>query len=217
MIEACIFDLDGVIVDTAKYHYLAWKRLAEYLSIPFTAQDNEKMKGISRRASLERLLELGEKKYDAHEKDKFYLTKNIWYLESIKGMNESDILPGVPQFLEVLKAQNIRIALGSASKNARPVLDLIGLTEKFEVIVDGNDVVNSKPDPEVFLKGAKLLNKPPKKVVVFEDSAKGIDAAKAGGFKTVGLGLEEHLGHADVVFGSFNEFSLEDLNSVLFP
>lgn len=211
MIKACIFDLDGVIVDTAKYHYLAWKRLADKLDIPFNEEENEKMKGISRMASLERLLELGGKKFSEKEKEKFCQTKNLWYLDFVSQMKNDEILPGVRPFIDQLKAAQIKIALGSASKNARHILDLTDLTKSFDAIVDGNDVTKSKPDPEVFLNGAQLLGVNIKDTVVFEDSAKGIDAAIAGGFKTVGIGAEEHLGHADIVIQSFVGLTLENL------
>jgi len=216
MIDACIFDLDGVIVDTAKYHYLAWKRLADHLEIPFDEEDNERMKGISRRASLDRLLALGDKQYSERDIQKYYLTKNVWYLESVEGMDQSEILPGVVEFIETLETAHVKIALGSASKNARHILGLIGLSERFDAIVDGNDVVRSKPDPEVFLNGAKLLGSSPDRTLVFEDSAKGIDAAIAGGFRTVGIGQVMYLGHADMVVSGFNALTLEQITDKIF-
>ncbi|MEL6388945.1 MAG: beta-phosphoglucomutase [Bacteroidota bacterium] len=215
MIDACIFDLDGVIVDTARYHYMAWKRLADHLEIPFSEEDNEALKGISRMASLEHLISLGEKTYSDIDKQKFCLTKNTWYVESIEEMSSENILPGVTRFLNELRENNIKIALGSASKNARRVLELIDLTSVFEVIVDGNDVINSKPDPEVFLKGAQMLGCAPSRCVVFEDSAKGIDAAVSGGFMSVGIGPEQHLGHADMTLSSFEEVTVSDIRSRL--
>ncbi len=213
MIKAFIFDLDGVIVDTAKYHFQAWKRLAQHLEIPFTEEDNEKMKGISRMASLEIILQLGTKEYSERDKQKFCMTKNTWYLEFTKRMNSKDILPGIPEFLSHLKEENIKIALGSASKNARLVLDIIGIKEEFEVIIDGNDVVNSKPDPEVFLKGATGLNVSPSETIVVEDSAKGIDAAIAGGFLSIGIGTEEHLSHASMVLPSLENITISEISN----
>ncbi|MFT6810650.1 MAG: beta-phosphoglucomutase [Saprospiraceae bacterium] len=213
MIKACIFDLDGVIVDTAKYHFQSWKRLAQHLEIPFTEEDNEKMKGISRMASLEKILELGTKEYSERDKQKFCMTKNTWYLEATKRMGSKDILPGILDFLSHLKEKNIKIALGSASKNARLVLDIIEIQEAFEIIVDGNDVKKSKPNPEVFLKAAAGLNVSPSETIVIEDSAKGIDAAISGGFLSIGIGLEEHLSHASMVLPSLENITISEITN----
>ncbi|MCL4115902.1 UNVERIFIED_CONTAM: hypothetical protein GTU68_053525 [Idotea baltica] len=213
MIKACIFDLDGVIVDTAKYHFKAWERLARHLEIPFTEEDNEKMKGISRMDSLEIILGLGTKQYSERDKQKFCMTKNTWYLESTQRMDANDILPGIVDFIAHLKENNIKIALGSASKNARLVLDIIGLKDAFEVIIDGNDVMNSKPDPEVFLKGATGLNVLPSEAIVIEDSAKGVDAAIAGGFHSIGIGIDEHLSHASMVLPSLENITISDISN----
>jgi len=199
MIEACIFDLDGVIVDTAKYHFLAWQKLAQKLGITFTEVDNESMKGISRRASLDLLLSLGDETYGEHDIQKFLISKNVCYLELVEDMDDTEILPGVKELLLLLRKHNIKIALGSASKNARLILEKIGLTDYFDAIVDGNDVKNAKPDPEVFLTGAKLLDSPPARTIVWEDSAKGVDAALAGGFLAVGIGQAKYLNHAHKV------------------
>ena len=213
MIKACIFDLDGVIVDTAKYHFQGWLRLARHLEIPFTEEDNEKMKGISRMASLEKILELGTKTYSDRDKQKFCMTKNTWYLDLIQRMDKKDILPGIVDFLAHLKENNIKIALGSASKNARFVLDKVGIKDDFQIIIDGNDVKNSKPDPEVFLKGAIGLHVEPRETIVIEDSAKGIEAAIAGGFYSIGIGLEEHLSHASIVLPSLEDITISDLSN----
>ena len=212
MIKAFIFDLDGVIVDTAKYHYLAWQQLADFLEIPFSEKENETMKGISRMASLERLLELGNLSISDADKEKYCAIKNIWYLEHIEKMGQDEILPGVLNIIDEAKNAGLGIALGSASKNARTILNKVNLTDSFDVIIDGNDVVNSKPDPEVFSRGAQLMGYLPSETVVFEDSAKGIDAAIAGGFRTVGIGSEIHLNHADMVISDLSNFSIKDLN-----
>jgi len=213
MIKACIFDLDGVIVDTAKYHFKAWQRLARHLEIPFTEEDNEKMKGISRMDSLEIILGLGTKQYSERDKQKFCMTKNTWYLESTQRMNSKDILPGITEFIAHLKDNNIKVALGSASKNARLVLDIIGIKDEFEIIIDGNDVMNSKPDPEVFLKGATGLNVLPNEAIVIEDSAKGVDAAISGGFYSIGIGSEEHLSHASMVLPSLENITIAEISN----
>lgn len=214
-ITACIFDLDGVIVDTAKYHYQAWHKLAIQLDIPFNEAENEKMKGISRMDSLEMMLALSDKTYSDIDKQKYCAAKNTWYLDLVTDMDQSEILPGIVDFIAHLKEEKIKIALGSASKNARKILNLVGLTDSFDDIVDGNDVVKSKPDPEVFLKGAALLKSKPAETIVFEDSAKGIDAAIAGSFRTVGIGQDVHLGHADMVVKNLVGMTIVDLSKRL--
>ena len=214
-ISACIFDLDGVIVDTAKYHFQAWQKLAKQLDIPFNESDNEKMKGISRMDSLEMILALSDKVYSDIEKQKYCAAKNTWYLDLVTDMDKTEILPGIVDFIAHLKEEKIKIALGSASKNARKILNLVGLTDSFDCIVDGNDVIKSKPDPEVFLKGAACLKVKPEATIVYEDSAKGIDAAIAGSFKTVGIGKEVHVGHADIVVQNLVGLSIFDLSNRL--
>ena len=179
--NACIFDLDGVIVDTAKYHYLAWKRLAHELGFEFSQDHNERLKGVSRMTSLEILLEVGGLSYSQSEKEKMAAKKNEWYLEYIRRMTPDEILPGVNEFLDSLKAKKIKIALGSASKNARLILEQVGLQFTFDAIIDGNKALKAKPDPQVFLLGAEELKVSPSECVVFEDAAAGIEAAKNAG------------------------------------
>lgn len=203
MIRACIFDLDGVIVDTAKYHFTAWKNLAASLGIEFTEKNNEKLKGVGRMESLEYILSLGQIQKDASEKQVLAHSKNEHYKTLISSLSEEDILPGVKAFFDELKENQIAIALGSSSKNARPVLENIGLKSYFDVIVDGTNISRSKPDPEVFDLGAQGLNISPEEIIVFEDAQAGIDAAKAGGFKCVGLGSAEELSGADVLIPGF--------------
>ena len=140
-----IFDLDGVIVDTARYHFLAWKRLADEIGIPFTKEDNEKLKGVSRMRSLEILLESGGKSKTAEEMQTLALKKNEWFVEFLNKMDSGEILPGVIDFIRDLKSKGIKIALGSASKNAKLALTNIGLLNEFEIIVDGTMVSNAKP------------------------------------------------------------------------
>ena len=214
-IAACIFDLDGVLVDTAKYHFQAWKKLAIKLDINFNEEENERMKGISRMDSLDMMLRLDNRECSYKDKQKYCAAKNTWYLDLINDLDKSEILPGIVDFIEHLKKENVKIALGSASKNARRILRLVELTDSFDEIVDGNDVIKSKPDPEVFLKGAELLGVKPQQTIVFEDSAKGIDAAKAGSFKTVGIGSQVHLGHADLVVDNLLDTTIFDLSKQL--
>jgi beta-phosphoglucomutase len=196
-IQGAIFDLDGVLVDTAKYHYLAWKRLARCLGFEFTEQDNERLKGVSRMRSLEILLEVGGISMRDAEKQAAAAKKNAWYVEYLHTLDETALLPGSREYLEHVRRQKIGIALGSASKNAPLILEKLNIKNLFDAIIDGNSVSTAKPDPEIFLKGAVALSLPPEKCVVFEDSAAGIEAAKKGGMMAIGVGKPENLPGAD--------------------
>ena len=207
-LEACIFDLDGVIVDTAKWHYKAWNTIANKLDFQFTESENEDLKGISRPDSLDAILKIGNVRLSQKEKDALLVMKNDLYLKFIENINENEILPGVISFLKELKKSDIKIGLGSASRNAKKILDKTGVAGLFDSIIDGNDVVNSKPDPEVFLKGAQEMQVSVLKTVVFEDSQKGIEAALSGGFLSVGIGRPEILTDADFVILGFEDYSL---------
>jgi beta-phosphoglucomutase len=208
--KACIFDLDGVIVDTAKYHYLAWKRLAKELGFEFTEKDNERLKGVSRMESLEILLSVGGIRID-DENVKLQLAekKNKWYVDYINQMTKDEILPGVIEFLELLKKAGIKIAIGSASKNTITILERIGLKDIFDAIIDGTKISKAKPDPEVFLKAAEELNVRPEECCVFEDAVAGIQAAKSAGMKVIGVGDPMILKDADKVIQSFQSQTLE--------
>lgn len=197
--KGAIFDLDGVIVDTAKYHYLAWARLAEELGFPFTLQDNERLKGVSRARSLEILLEVGGKSFSEAEKIVLAENKNNWYVEYIRKMDESELLKGAREYIIGLKKQGIKIALGSASKNAPMILKNLNISDLFDVVIDGNKVSNAKPDPEVFSLGALEMGLDPADCVVFEDAEAGVEAAKRAGMKVVGIGGREVLWRADLV------------------
>ena len=196
---AAIFDLDGVIVDTAKYHYLAWKRLANDLGFDFTESDNEHLKGVSRVRSLEILLEIGGLTLDDTAKSRLAARKNDWYLDYIRKMDASEILPGVAQYLQGIRTKGVKTALGSASKNAPLILDRLGISSLFDAVVDGNEVNKAKPDPEVFLRAATLLDVPPAKCVVFEDAEAGIEAAHRAGMTAVGVGKPVNLKEAEIV------------------
>ncbi len=202
MIKATIFDLDGVIVDTAKYHYLAWRKLANSLGFDFSKADNEQLKGVSRMESLELILKIGGQTLGETRKQELAKQKNDWYLEHLDKMTDDEILPGVVDFLDDVAAQSIKIALGSASKNAELTLKKVGLLERFEVVIDGTKTTRSKPDPQVFLLGAAGLGVEPAHCVVFEDAAKGIDAALSAGMYAIGMGNETELGHAHLVLPS---------------
>ena len=216
-LKGCLFDMDGVIVDSAVHHFVAWKRLADELSIPFTEEDNHALKGLSRVDSLEHILRMGHLHLDEKTKLKLMAQKNAWYLDLIKGMRAKDILPGARELIEELVADGIKVGLGSSSRNAQLILDNVGLTPLFDTVVDGNHITLSKPDPEVFLKGAQALGLDPSEVVVFEDAESGVKAAKSGGFFAVGVGSEEQLGQADVVVPSMKEVTLQDLKSWVRP
>lgn len=211
MIKCCIFDLDGVIVDTAKYHYLAWKRLANSLGFDFTEEDNEHLKGVSRIESLKLILKLGSVELDAAAFDKALVDKNAWYLEDINKIGPEEILPGVSQFLTETRAKGIKTALGSASKNAVLILERIGLIDQFDAIVDGNKVANAKPDPEVFLNAAREVGVAPADCVVFEDAVAGVQAALNAKMKCVGIGEPDVLGHAHLVIPNFQNTTIDAL------
>jgi beta-phosphoglucomutase len=215
MIEACLFDLDGVVVDTAKYHFIAWKALAEELGFEFTLEDNERLKGVSRMQSLEILLEIGNLRVSDREKLAMAEKKNALYVSYIEKMTPEETLPGVEQFLQELRTAGIRIALGSASKNAPMILERIQLSGMFDAIVDGNSITEAKPNPEVFLKGAEKLGVLPENCVVFEDAIAGIEAAQNANMYSVGIGDPETLDFADMVIPGFDGFTVDLLKKAL--
>ncbi len=210
-IKACIFDLDGVIVDTAKYHYLAWKDLADRLGFVFTHEHNERLKGVSRMASLDILLEIGGITLSEKEKEQYAANKNELYRSYILKMNEDEILPGVKSFLQEVRDHGLKIALGSASKNAVTILDRLHLHSYFDAVVDGTKVSKAKPEPEVFLLGAGWLGIPPHECIVFEDAEAGIEAAINAGMKSVGIGSPAILGKADWVIPGLEGIHLNDV------
>ena len=201
--KAFIFDLDGVIVDTAKYHFLAWEKLANELGINFTHEHNEELKGVSRVRSLDLILALGNITASQEDKNQWLIQKNEDYLSYLVDMDEREILPGVVKVLEYLKNNNQAIALGSASKNARPILEKTNIMHFFDAIVDGNDVSNAKPDPEVFLRAAKLVGVSNENAIVFEDSVAGIQAANSAKMISIGIGDSSVLHEAKYNFKDF--------------
>ncbi|ADQ05834.1 beta-phosphoglucomutase [Caldicellulosiruptor hydrothermalis 108] len=210
-IEGAIFDLDGVIVDTAKYHYSAWKKLANMLGFEFTEKDNEKLKGVSRKESLEILLKIGgkENEFSEAQKEELMDIKNSWYLEYINKLTEDEILPGAKELILTLKEQGIKTGLATASKNAMLILERLNIKDLFDAIVDGTQISRAKPDPEIFLKCAQKLKIDPQKCVVFEDAAAGIKAAKLAGMFAVGVGSCDMLGEADIVICSLDQLIKE--------
>ena len=211
MIRGLIFDLDGVIVDTAKYHYLAWKELAGELGIRFTKKDNERLKGVSRVRSFEIILEIGGLTLPEEQKQAYCTRKNDNYLEYIGRLTENEILPGAKQFLLDARAAGYRVALGSASKNTSLILEKLKITGLFDSVIDGNKVSKAKPDPEVFLKGAEELGLGPGECLVFEDAEAGVEAAHNAGMKAVGIGSRKRLPMADLNIPGFADVTPQEL------
>ncbi len=214
VLKGCIFDLDGVIVDTARYHFLAWQRLADEMGFTFTEDKNEALKGVSRMASLEILLRLGGIEKNNEEKIELATRKNNWYVEYILHMTPDEILPGSIELLGLLRSEGILTAIGSASRNAGTILDRIGLRKMFDAIVDGNKIHRAKPDPEVFLKAAEELGLAAENCVVFEDARAGVEAALAGGMKCVGVGSPVNLGRAHVVVPDLKNISIKQIRKL---
>lgn len=213
--KAVIFDLDGVVVDTARYHYLAWRELADSMGFEFDVLHNEKLKGVSRMASLEIVLESGNiKNLTLAEKNQLADRKNNIYLNLISKLSEDDILPGVLKFLDKIKDSQYKIALGSASKSGKMILNKLNLSKYFDVIVDGNLVEKPKPDPEVFLKAADLLEIPYNQCIVVEDSKAGIEAAQISGMYSIGIGNNEVLKKADIVIESTEKLPKINLENI---
>jgi len=212
-LEAFIFDLDGVITDTAEYHYLAWKGLAFELGIPFMREDNEQLKGVSRMASLEIILELGNKQmaFTKEEKESLAKRKNIHYIELIKRITPADILPGIKPFIEEIKEAGLKVGLASASKNAPAVLKGLDLLDEFDYMADANLIANGKPDPEIFLNAAMNLKVNPGNCIGVEDAKAGVQAIKRAGMFAVGVGSMDQLGEADMVYASTSELSLKKI------
>ncbi|MDG5799058.1 beta-phosphoglucomutase [Marinilabiliaceae bacterium ANBcel2] len=211
MIKACLFDLDGVITDTAKYHYIAWKTLADELGFDFTPVDNEQLKGVSRKESLEILLNIGNILKSEEEKEKLAEYKNSLYRTYILKMTPEELLPGAKEFLLECRKNKIKTALGSASKNAQTIIERLKISDLFDAVIDGTHTLKAKPNPEVFLKGAEALSVKPEECIVFEDAVSGVDAAKAAGMKVIGIGSPSILNKADFTIDSLEEISLKQI------
>jgi beta-phosphoglucomutase len=214
LIKAVIFDLDGVIVDTAHYHFVAWKRLANELGIDLTVEDNERLKGVSRMQSLDIILELGGVTLDPVEKEKLANKKNSWFVEYVEQMKPDEIFPGVQPLLQKMRARGLKIALASSSKNANTVITLLNISNEFDTVVDGTMVAQSKPDPEIFLLAAKRLGVEPKDCLVFEDAEAGVEAAINAGMKCIGVGSTLQLNKADRIISRTGDFTLEILSEL---
>lgn len=211
MIRACIFDLDGVIVDTAHYHFLAWKRLASELGFELTPNHNERLKGVSRMQSLDIVLELGGVTASEYDKERMANKKNAWFNDYVERMMPEEIFPGVKQLIRDLKKSGIKVGLASSSKNAKTVIQLLHIQDEFDAIVDGTMIKHSKPHPEIFLLTAQKLGVSPEECVVFEDAEAGVEAALAAGMKCVGIGNEEQLNRAHEVVAKTADFKIAEL------
>lgn len=208
MIKGFIFDLDGVITDTAELHFKAWKKLADDMGWKFDREVNEKLRGVSRMDSINIIKDHNGAEVSEEKLAELAALKNDIYVDSLDQMTPNDYLPGAQELLNLLRREGFLVALGSASKNSTKVLKQLGANKYFDVIGDGNSVSKSKPAPDIFLFGAKQLKLEPEECIVYEDAEAGIDAAKAGGFHSVGIGPEDRVGHADVRFDSMTEATL---------
>ena len=214
MIKACIFDLDGVIVDTARYHYLAWKQLAKEIGVDLTLEDNERLKGVSRMRSLEIILEIGGVTLSELEKEKLANKKNTWFVDYIERMAPEEIYPGVKAMIHGMRELGLKVALASSSKNAKTVIQLLHIQNEFDAIVDGTMITHTKPHPEIFLMAADKLGVAPERCVVFEDAEAGIEAAIAAGMKCVGVGSPVLLKDANRIVSTTSEFQIAELNEL---
>lgn len=214
MIKACIFDLDGVLVDTAHYHFLAWKRLAKEFDYELTEEINEELKGVSRMKSLEIVLKHANVSLENQKKELLADRKNEWFTEFVHNMNPNELYPGVRELFSRLRRDNIKIALASSSKNAQTIIEILGIQNEFEAVVDGTMIVHSKPDPEIFLLAASKLNVSPADCVVFEDAEAGVEAALAAGMKCVGIGNPVKLKEANRVVNAIQNFNYSDLQKI---
>ena len=211
MIKAVIFDLDGVIVDTAHYHYVAWQKLAKELGITFTEKENEKLKGVSRMRSLEIILELGGISLSDEKKEELATKKNSWFVDYIEAIKPEEIFKGVKQMLNSLRENGYKVALASSSKNAETVLRLLEIKGFFDAVVDGTMIIKSKPDPEIFLLAASKVGVYPNECIVFEDAEAGVEAAIAAGMKCVGVGSADQLSKANFIVKSTADFNISQL------
>lgn len=210
-IQAFILDLDGVITDTAEYHFLAWKQLAEEEGIPFTRADNEHLRGVSRRQSLELLLGEHASRYSEEQMVEMMARKNGYYQQMLERITEADFLPGARELLDEMRRRGFKVAIGSASKNTPTVLGRLGILDFFDAISDGNTVTRAKPAPDVFLYAANAMGVPPAHCVVIEDAQSGVEAALAGGMTAVGIGPEERVGAAHFRYDTTAAIDLDEI------
>ncbi len=210
-IKGVILDLDGVITDTAEFHFLSWKRMAEEEGLEFSREDNEQLRGVSRRRSLE--LILGDEELPEEEMERLMEKKNSYYQEKIAEMDEDDMLPGARELIEACKEAEVKLAVASSSRNARPVLEKLKITDEFAAISDGYSVKDPKPAPDLFLHTADKLGLDPRNCAVIEDAASGVDAALKAGMLVVGVGPEDRVGHADIDYEKVEDIDIEEILS----
>lgn len=210
-IEAFILDLDGVLTDTAEYHYLAWQQLADEEGVPFDREANEALRGVSRRRSLEILMGEHLHRYTEAQIQELLERKNGYYVAMLERITPDDFLPGARELLAALRRRGLKIAIGSASKNTRAVLARLGIPDFFDAISDGYSVTKAKPAPDVFLYAAEQLGVPPERCAVVEDAESGVAAALAGGMIAVGIGPEERVGAAHFRYDSPAAINLEEI------
>ncbi len=210
-INAFIFDLDGVITDTAVYHYQAWKRVADKLGVRFNENDNEALKGVSRRDSLLYIAGKAERELDESELNRLMYEKNEDYKQLIRHITDADIFPGVVRLIKALHARDMKIGLASASKNAQTIIDRLGLSSAFDYIADAASIANGKPAPDIFLDVMHHFKCRPEECVGIEDAAAGVEAIKAAGMFAVGIGSPDTLQEADMVYADIKSLNLEDV------
>ncbi|MDF2877339.1 MAG: beta-phosphoglucomutase [Clostridia bacterium] len=213
--EAALFDLDGVLVDTAKYHFLAWKQIGDGLGFEFTVQDNERLKGVSRMDSLNILLSIGKLDFTEAEKERLADKKNKLYVGYIAQIGEEELLPGTLKLLKALRLGGVKIAIGSASKNTPLIIERLGIRNYFDAISDGNSISKAKPNPEVFIRAAEMLKVSPENCVVFEDAEAGVKAAKNAGMYAIGVGREQDLPEADTWVKDLEEVDYKKLFQII--
>lgn len=214
MLKACIFDLDGVVTDTAEHHFESWKEIANIVGYTLTRLDNENLKGVSRADSLDKICTWANRELPEAVKAELLVRKNEIYLERISALVPEDVLPGVLPLLNTLKSNGILIAIGSSSKNAKAILSKLGIINQFDAISDGTSVKNTKPAPDVFLHAAKNLHTQPQNCVVFEDAPAGVEAAIAGGMKVIGVGRPEELNKAHMVLADVRNLTVNEIQNL---
>jgi len=211
VLRAVVFDLDGVITDSTDHHFRSWQRVAAEEGFGLPEGVSEQIKGLTRRASLEVIIRNQDRQFTEQEKARILERKNQYYQEFVKGITSDDVMPGAKRLIRELKAAGQKLAVASASRNARIILRNLALIDLFDAVVDGNEITKSKPDPEVYLKALDALKVDASAAVAIEDAAAGIAAAKAAGMKCVGIGSSRHLAGADLVVSSIDELSVEGL------
>jgi beta-phosphoglucomutase len=208
-IDAVLFDLDGVVTDTAEQHYRAWQRLADEIGVPFDRTANEALRGVSRADSL--ALILGDRPYTRAEREDMMARKNRYYVESLSELGPKDTLDGARELVAACKARGLKVAIASSSRNASTVLAALGMTEEFDAVADGASVERAKPAPDLFLHAASLVATEPAACVVLEDAESGVDAALAAGMRAVGVGPPERVGHAHLRYDSVADIDLDEV------